>query len=204
MIYAFHLQAFLSLSSMDKLPSDGLVFVVNRALKLLIYLNYFIMMNNKMFMLRIASAVFLASCNPKEKTAENTDAVTDSTTIQTTPTDSIAKATPSAPGDTSENALDWPGTYEAVVPCADCPGIKTNLTINNDKTFIITEEYIDRNSKSEDKGTFDWDAAGSVITLKGKTASYKYKVGENTLKQLDMDGKEITGPNKDLYVFKKK
>lgn len=162
------------------------------------------MMNNKMFILGIASAVFLASCNPKEKTTETTDATTDSAAVATTPSDSITKATPTAAGDTSENALDWPGTYEAVIPCADCAGIKTSLTLNNDKTFSITEEYIDKNSKNQDKGTFEWDATGSSITLKGKTASYKYKVGENILIQLDMDGQEITGPNKDLYVFKKK
>lgn len=162
------------------------------------------MMNSKMLILGIASAVFLASCNPKEKTTDPTDTTTDSATVGTTPADSIIKATPTAAGDTSENALDWPGTYEAVVPCADCPGIKTSLTLNNDKTFSITEEYIDRNSKNQDKGSFEWDASGSSITLKGKTASYKYKVGENILIQLDMDGKEITGPNKDLYVFKKK
>ncbi|MFN1217410.1 copper resistance protein NlpE [Chryseobacterium kwangjuense] len=162
------------------------------------------MMNSKLFILGIASAVFLTSCNQKEKTTETTAATTDSATVQATPSDSITKATPTAAGDTSENSLDWPGTYEAVVPCADCPGIKTSLTLNNNKTFSITEEYIDRNSKSEDKGTFEWDSAGSMITLKGKTASYKYKVGENKLFQLDMDGKEITGPNKDLYIFKKK
>ena len=72
------------------------------------------------------------------------------------------------------------------------------------KTFSISEEYLDRNSKNQDKGSFTWDATGSMITLKGKSANYKYKVGENMLIQLDMEGKEIDGPNKDLYVFKKK
>jgi uncharacterized lipoprotein NlpE involved in copper resistance len=162
------------------------------------------MMNSKIFILGIASAAFLMSCNQKEKTIETTDAVTDSAAVQTITSDSTTKATPTAAGDTSENALDWPGTYEAVVPCADCPGIKTSLTLNNDKTFSITKEYLEKKSKNQDKGTFQWDAAGSAITLKGKTASYKYKVGENILIQLDMDGQEITGPNKDLYVFKKK
>lgn len=158
-----------------------------------------------MLILGIASAAFLTSCTKEKTHGEPADPISDSATVQTTtPADSIAKATPSAPGDTSENALDWAGTYDAVVPCADCPGIKTSLTINNDKTFSITEEYIDRNSKNEDKGSFTWDSTGSIITLKGKTANYKYKVGENKLIQLDMDGKEIDGPNKDLYVFKKK
>ncbi|WP_228455384.1 copper resistance protein NlpE [Chryseobacterium sp. Tr-659] len=163
------------------------------------------MMKSKMIIAGIGAALFLASCSKKE-TSENTNTLTDSATtaVQPVSADSITKATPTAAGDTSENALDWAGTYEAVVPCADCPGIKTSLTLNNDKTFSIKEEYLERNSKNEDKGTFVWDTTGSIITLKGKSASYKYKVGENTLFQLDMDGKEITGPNKDLYIFKKK
>ncbi|SIT20794.1 Uncharacterized lipoprotein NlpE involved in copper resistance [Chryseobacterium ureilyticum] len=161
-------------------------------------------MKNKIFILGIGAALFLASCSKKEAT-ETSGSTTDSATaLPSTLSDSIVKATPSAAGDTSENALDWNGTYEAVVPCADCSGIKTSLTLNDDKTFNITEEYLDRNSKNNDKGTFSWDSTGSIITLKGKTANYKYKVGENILIQLDMDGKEIDGPNKDLYVFKKK
>ena len=151
----------------------------------------------------MVAALFLASCSKKETT--ETTATTDSAAAaQPTVTDSITKATPTAAGDTSENALDWAGIYEATVPCADCPGIKTSLTLNNDKTFSITEEYLERNSKNQDKGSFTWDATGSIITLKGKSANYKYKVGENMLIQLDMEGKEIDGPNKDLYVFKKK
>ncbi|PTT35852.1 copper resistance protein NlpE [Chryseobacterium sp. HMWF028] len=157
-----------------------------------------------MLMLGIASVLSLASCTKKE-TIETTSTATDSATaVQPASTDSITKATPTAAGDTSENALDWAGTYEATVPCADCPGIKTSLTLNNDKTFSITEEYLERNSKNQDKGSFAWDTTGSMITLKGKSANYKYKVGENILIQLDMEGKEIDSPNKDLYVFKKK
>ena len=29
----------------------------------------------------------------------------------------------------SRNALDWAGTYEGVLPCADCPGIQTRLSL---------------------------------------------------------------------------
>lgn len=162
------------------------------------------MMKSKMLMLGMGAVLFLTSCSKKE-TTETTGTNTDSATaVQPIATDSITKATPTAAGDTSENALDWAGTYEATVPCADCPGIKTSLTLNNDKTFSISEEYLDRNSKNQDKGSFSWDATGSMITLKGKTANYKYKVGENMLIQLDMEGKEIDGPNKDFYIFKKK
>lgn len=162
------------------------------------------MMKNKTLILGIGAALFLTSCSKKETVDSKTSATDSAATVQPTAADSTAHPVTSAQGDTSENALDWNGTYEATVPCADCPGIKTSLTLNTDKTFSITEEYLERKSKNEDKGTFTWDATGSVITLKGKTANYKYKVGENMLIQLDMEGKEIDGPNKDLYVFKKK
>lgn len=161
-------------------------------------------MKNKTLILGIGAALFLASCTKKEAVDTKTSGTDSAATVQPAVADSTVHPTTSAQGDTSENALDWNGTYEATVPCADCPGIKTSLTLNTDKTFSITEEYLERKSKNEDKGSFTWDATGSIITLKGKTANYKYKVGENMLIQLDMEGKEIDGPNKDLYIFKKK
>ena len=160
-------------------------------------------MKHQIQMLGMAAITFLASCTPKDKNPEiDVNPKTDPMAIQA-PIDS-AKTKSAAKDDTSENALDWFGTYEAVVPCADCPGIKTDLTLNKDRTFRITEEYLERNVKNQDKGSFDWDTSGKVITLKGKTSNYKYQVGENTLIQLDMSGQPIDGPNSDLYIFKKK
>ncbi len=148
-----------------------------------------------------AAIVLMVSCTQKDKNPE-INPKTDPMAIQT-PTDTVSVDTLKT-SHNSENSLDWYGTYEAVVPCADCPGIKTVLTLNKDRTFTISEEYLERKTKSDDKGTFEWDAAGRVVTLKGKTASYKYKVGENNVTQLDMSGQPIDGPNKKLYVFTKK
>ncbi|UOU98454.1 copper resistance protein NlpE [Chryseobacterium daecheongense] len=161
-------------------------------------------MKNQIFLSGMIAIVVLASCSKQKPKEVDPISSADSAATVQTPADTTSSASTAATGDNSQNALDWSGTYEAMVPCADCPGIKTSLTLNKDKTFSITEEYIDRKSKNEDKGTFEWDAAGSVITLNGKTAKYKYKVGENKLIQLDLSGKLIDGPNKDLYVFKKK
>ncbi|WP_370900633.1 copper resistance protein NlpE [Chryseobacterium gossypii] len=159
-------------------------------------------MKNKMCISGIAAVLFLAACSPKEKPGDvSPNPKTDPMAIQT-PMDTSKVNTDAA--HTTENSLDWYGTYEAVVPCADCPGIKTILVLNKDRTFTITEEYLERNVKNEDQGTFEWDAAGSVITLKGKDTKRMYKVGENTVTQLDLSGQPIDGPNKDLYIFKKK
>ncbi|WP_292010271.1 copper resistance protein NlpE [Chryseobacterium sp.] len=161
-------------------------------------------MKNKTLFVGALTVIFLTSCSKKETIpSEPMINNADSTAVQV-PADSLTTATPADMAHTSQNSLDWNGTYEATVPCADCPGIKTSLTLNKDNTFSLTEEYIDRKTKDTDNGTFEWDSTGNIITLNGKTSKYKYKVGENKLIQLDLEGKDIEGPNKDLYVFKKK
>lgn len=100
----------------------------------------------------------------------------------------------------SQNSLDWQGTYEGTLPCADCEGIKTTLQLNEDNTYTLTQEYIGRNTFNE-TGTFAWDSSGSWITLSSN--NMKFKVGENVLFALDMEGKVITGELADHYQLKK-
>ncbi|MBD1433122.1 copper resistance protein NlpE N-terminal domain-containing protein [Sphingobacterium sp. DN00404] len=107
------------------------------------------------------------------------------------------------PAHNSQNSVDWIGTYETVLPCADCPGIKTVLVLHEDETFQISSEYLERDTKFEDKGTFVWQNNGSTVHLKGKDTDIKLKVGENRLFQLDQEGKEITGDLAEHYMYKK-
>jgi uncharacterized lipoprotein NlpE involved in copper resistance len=37
----------------------------------------------------------------------------------------------------SRSSLDWAGTYEGVLPCADCPGTKIRLTLNGDGSYRL-------------------------------------------------------------------
>lgn len=102
----------------------------------------------------------------------------------------------------SANSLDWPGTYKGTVPCADCEGIETTLTIDADSNYVISTQYLGKKkSKGMDKkGRFSWSKEGAIITLQGiKNAPSQYQVGENMLIQLDMQGKKITGDNAALY-----
>jgi uncharacterized lipoprotein NlpE involved in copper resistance len=105
---------------------------------------------------------------------------------------------------TSQSALDWAGTYEGTIPCADCPGIKTVIVLNDDETFQITSEYLDRDLKVEDSGKFMWHDNGSVVHLKGKETDIKLKVGENQLFHLDQEGNVITGQLAENYIYKKR
>lgn len=148
----------------------------------------------KMKILTLASiSLFFIACNSDQKTASNTDSTKKSA-------DTVINDSHNA-----KNSLDWAGTYKGVSPCADCEGIQTELTLNSDMTYTLKTNYMGKDTHfPEDHGTFAWDTSGSKVELIGlKGGPGKYFVGENMLKQLDMEGKEITGPLADKYVLKK-
>lgn len=102
----------------------------------------------------------------------------------------------------AENSLDYWGIYEGTLPAADCPGIKTTLTLNKDNTFTLHSEFIDReNAIFDERGSFTLD--GNILTLKqdNGTNSY-YKVEEGQIRMLDGNKQPINGPIAEHYVLK--
>lgn len=104
---------------------------------------------------------------------------------------------------TSQNSLDWEGTYEGVTPCADCPGIKTVLELKEDETFSFQAIYLERDFSLADSGKFMWHNQGSIVHIQGEETDMKFKVGENRLFQLDQNGEQITGELADFYILTK-
>jgi len=77
------------------------------------------------------------------------------------------------------------GMYVATLPCADCPGIFTHLTLNADSTAYLTTLYMDSDNTSE---TIDgrWIFTDSIFTVKasnGEVTMYKL-LSENQLVQV--------------------
>lgn len=106
--------------------------------------------------------------------------------------------------DNSNNSLDWDGIYEGILPCADCDGIKTTITLNSDSTFNRTQEYLGKNRKPFlDNGKFEWNNQGSIITLIDNNDNQQYQVGENQLFHLDNTGNQIQGNLSENYILTK-
>lgn len=109
--------------------------------------------------------------------------------------------------DNSQTSLDWPGVYRGVLPCADCEGIETEITINADLTYVVSSMYLGKNNEVfKENGNFKWDEAGAKITLENvdpKAATNQYLVGENMLFKLDINGNRIEGDLKEKYQLKK-
>ena len=55
--------------------------------------------------------------------------------------------TPVLKTDVASTGLDeLPGYYEDTLPCADCPGILTQLWVRSDSTFVLREEYMEHDT----------------------------------------------------------
>ncbi|HMR19508.1 MAG TPA: copper resistance protein NlpE [Sphingobacterium sp.] len=134
------------------------------------------------------SILVLSACNSNTR-SQNEENKTRSEYIDTT--------------HTSQNSLDWGGTYEGTVPCADCPGIKTTVTLGYDGTFTYAAEYLERDVMSTDSGTFMWHSHGNIVHLQGQGIDLKFQVGENQLFQLDQQGERISGELAEHFILKK-
>ncbi|MBQ4915870.1 copper resistance protein NlpE N-terminal domain-containing protein [Maribacter sp. MMG018] len=107
---------------------------------------------------------------------------------------------------TAEIAFDWQGSYYGLLPCADCDGIATRLDLNNDLTYVLTKAWKKNDKALSDtlKGKFTWQ--GNNIKLEGiadKSSADTFKVEENRLRQLDMEGNEITSELATHYILSK-
>jgi uncharacterized lipoprotein NlpE involved in copper resistance len=108
------------------------------------------------------------------------------------------------PDHNSRSSLDWNGTYSGVTPCADCPGIKTDMTLNNDATYSLSEQYLEKEKTPRTfKGKFYWDEAGSIITLDAAGDHHKFKVMEGKLQILDKFGDAKQGGRADEFMLPK-
>src|SRR5215831_10613328 len=66
----------------------------------------------------------------------------------------------------SMNSLDWDGIYRGVLPCADCAGMQTTITLNKDLTYVTKIKYLGKSdSVFESSGKFEWNKQGSIIAL---------------------------------------
>ncbi|MGL2966963.1 copper resistance protein NlpE N-terminal domain-containing protein [Flavobacterium sp. XGLA_31] len=105
----------------------------------------------------------------------------------------------------AKNTIKFEGIYKGVLPCADCEGLEMVISLNENATYAIQSRYLGKGDKIfEQHGTFIWNKEGSVVTFENiENAPNQYAVGKNTLTQLDMEGKKITGNLARNYILTK-
>ncbi|MDR2920929.1 MAG: copper resistance protein NlpE [Tannerella sp.] len=104
----------------------------------------------------------------------------------------------------SKKSTAYDGTYVGTMPCADCSGIYTEITLSGNE-YSIKRIYQGKGDEAifTDEGTYSWDPNSQILTLNGDP-SEQYRIDEETLIALDMDGNPIDGEWAEMYILKKK
>ncbi|MEQ1638297.1 MAG: copper resistance protein NlpE [Methylococcales bacterium] len=113
---------------------------------------------------------------------------------------------PAAGEHEAHNKMDWPGIYQGFTPCADCMGVKTELALNTNSSYILITQFVGKSVREfVEKGKFTWDSKSKTVALtpRKSTTVHHYLVGQNTLTQLDDKGNPITGENAARYVLRR-
>lgn len=103
--------------------------------------------------------------------------------------------------------LNFYGTYEGILPAADCEGIRTALTLNNDNTYVLRSEYIgEKDAIFESKGSYHF-INGRLMELAQSSSNEKsyYKILDGSKVMLsDKEGTVNQGVLAEYYILKKK
>lgn len=141
----------------------------------------------KVFLIAAVAGLFIAGCNStKEESAVNTDGQTEEPAIDML---------------NAKNSIDYLGTYKGVIPCADCEGIETVITLNPDESYNIKETYLGKSDNVfEDVGSFDWMDDGNRLKLEDTDSNIRFfAVSEGKLIMLDLEGNSTEGVNDKNY-----
>lgn len=144
-------------------------------------------MKNQILMLAVAGFV-LFSCEKKQE-----EVITNQSTEN------------AADAHNAKNSLDILGTYKGTLPCADCEGIETEITLAKDETYTKKTKYLGKDEKVfEELGDYTWKEDGNTLILEGiDSEPMEYMVRENSLMQMDMQGNKITGDLSEKYILEK-
>jgi copper homeostasis protein (lipoprotein) len=86
-----------------------------------------------------------------------------------------------------------PATFEGVIACADCQGIRETLTLRVDGTFILRQTYLRGDPVETSKyESGPYELSGNKVVLgKGPEAQQLQLLKHGELRMLDEKGKEI-------------
>ena len=95
------------------------------------------------------------------------------------------------------------GTFYGTLPCADCPGIRYELTLNDDGTYVESTEYLEKSVAPQvDSGTYEVQQDTVVRLLKPSGEGMnRWAVADGKLRMLDQAGAPVESEFARQYVL---
>lgn len=143
----------------------------------------------KIILFSVFSAILATSCTSKKE-----EVVTEEPVAEVVDTHN------------AQNSLDYLGTYKGVLPCADCPGIETVITLNEEETYQLKRTYLEKGEGNvyDEMGSYTWKEDGNTLEFEDTDSHLTYYfVSENKLIALDQEGNKITGDLAKYYELQK-
>lgn len=140
-----------------------------------------------------ALALVVVACGPAEAPPDTGPARRDA------PAAAPATASPAAAPASASSGIVLPATFAGSLPCADCEGIDTTLTLEADYRYRLRSRYLGK-APGEDTfvevGRFAISDAGTRLALHGGNAGPAVFAiqGTDRLARLDMGGQAISSP----------
>lgn len=111
----------------------------------------------KMIFPVLLAGLFAVSCSKKEETKAEAPQAAETETVQQNAEEAAPKK--------------HIGVFSGKFPCADCPGIETKLTLNEDGSFVLDETYLEKKDGNfTAKGSYEVSEDGSFVTVKEEGA----------------------------------
>ncbi len=96
------------------------------------------------------------------------------------------------------------GSFQGVLPCADCPGIDDRVDLFPDHAYYLRASYLERESAFDDVGSWALSSDGRTLVLKGGREAplfFTWVDGGRALVNLDTEGNPIeSSHHKDLLA----
>lgn len=99
------------------------------------------------------------------------------------------------------------GVFYGFIPCNDCNGIKTTLSLKqNNNYLLVTQPARESSREFYEKGKYSWNDENHtvVLTPRKESITRQYLIeDEGTLIQLNDNGARVTGESADRYILRR-
>jgi uncharacterized lipoprotein NlpE involved in copper resistance len=141
-----------------------------------------------------------------EATATANTASASIATPDTLTTTGTVDTSPGKPSIVSDAPLtNFTGVYSGVLPCADCEGIETQLTLNTDKTYSVSRKYLGKGDDNPfvTNGRWEWMSNNAMKLNNPSESPTLIYVMDGKVLMLDQGGNMINGSMADKYYLYK-
>ncbi len=106
-----------------------------------------------------------------------------------------------------DKSLEFHGVFYGYLPCNDCNGIKTTLSLKqNNNYLLVTQPARDSSREFYEKGKYSWDDEKRtvVLTPRNEPNTRQYHIeNDGTLIQLNSDGAKMPSELEERYTLRR-